>query len=235
MEKFRYIIYFFVLLCLTIYLGCGKSSTEPKPTGGKINGSVSNAQSGNMLVNQQAWIFNQDSLIATTNNDGSFSWTVKKDGAYQLLCSALGYLDATIQVQVSGGKASSCTFSLTPDTRTGRIYGEFQDMNLFIEKAAAKPELNNWNSKETWEGVTGATLMSNNLLYKVPVRSVVLGDSTLVPSDTFPSDDWGQYWMDLQQGTYYLKATCEGYKDAGRVVTIYPDSTQYINFYLYRQ
>jgi len=225
------VVFVFLLSIIFINVGCSdKATTEPKPTGGKVSGFVNNSTSGQIIVNRDCFIFYDDSLLATSSNDGSFSVNFKQDGTYQLLCSSLGYLDATAQVVVNGGKTTAYNFTLTPDSRKGRIYGEFQDMNLFIEKAAAKPELNTWNSKEIWDGVTGATLQSQTLQYLVPDRNIILGDSVLKVTDGY-----AQIWVELQQGTYYLKGTCEGYKDAGNVVHVYPDSAQYVNFYLYRQ
>ncbi|HPG40251.1 MAG TPA: hypothetical protein PLP19_14615 [bacterium] len=228
----RTLITFMILFSfIIINMSCSdKATTAPKPTGGKINGVVNNSTSSQIIINHECFIFCDDSLVATTTNDGSFSVSITKDGTYHLLCSSLGYLDATAQVEVNGGKTTIYNFTLTPDTRKGRIYGEFQDMNLFVEKAAAKPELNTWNGKEIWESVTGATLQSQTLQYLVPERRVILGDSVLKVTD-----DFAQYWFELQQGTYYLKATCEGYKSTGKVVHVYPDSVQYVNFYLYRE
>jgi hypothetical protein len=68
------------------------------------------------------------------------------------------------------------------------------------------------------------------LEYEVPERQVFLGDSLLTVSDGF-----GQYWFELQSGTYWIRGSCEGYKDVSQVVRVLPDSKTYYNFFLPRE
>ena len=221
---------FIIFSYLGLFSGGCENSPEPKKTKGSISGIVRSKNSGSALVNHRAYIFLQDSLIATSDVDGSYAISTVEEGSYLLTCSSLGYRDTTEAVQARGGKSATHDFYLIPDSSTGRVYGEFQDMGIFSDSLLSKPYLKDWDAKQIYDGVTGATIQSRTLMYHVPPREVFLGDSLVAISD-----DWGQFWLEIQCGTYPLTGRCENYNDVTLVVKVLPDSRIYVNFYLQRE
>lgn len=214
---------------ISFFINCN-SSTKPKETKGSIQGTVNNVLSGDVSIIHPAYIFLEDSLLATTDEYGNYSISIIEEGAYQFTCSALNYRDTTKQVQVIGGKTVTIDFYLTPDSSTGRIYGEFQDIIIFNNSLEIDSSLTDWDAKQIFEGVTGATIQRKTLLYDVPDRKVYLSDSLLAISDGF-----GQYWFEIQCGTYCIKGSCEGYNDATQVIKVLPNTRIYVNFFLARK
>jgi hypothetical protein len=214
---------------VSIILGCSKDSTGPKKTKGTIQGTAKSNVSGSPAVHP-AYVFIADSLVATTDATGGFIIADLEEGAYTLTCSALGFQDLTEQVQVQGGKTAFHDFILQPDTHTGRVTGEFQDLVIFNDSLQTHPEMANWSDQAICDGVTGATMQIKTLHYDVPPRQIFLGDSMLIESD-----GWGQYSFKIQVGTYSIRATCEGYKDVVHTIHVAPDDRQYFAIFMDRQ
>jgi hypothetical protein len=177
-----------------------------------------------------AYIFSRDSLVATTDKNGSFQLLSLEPGNYFFTCSAINFRDTTMQVNVIGSQTTNLVFELMPDSSTGRVYGEFQDGTFFQEMLQKNPELTSWSEKELFEGVTGATLQSKTLKRELPYRNVFLGDSLLAVSD-----DFGQFWFEVQSGTYPIKGTCEGYHEKIEIFQVLPNERTYITFVLKRK
>ena len=215
---------------LLMMTNCDDKSTEPKPTSGTIEGNVKSILPGNLSTIHLAYVFIDDSLLATTDENGNYVIAPIEEGTYQLTCSAINYRDTTEQVQVLGGKTLIHDFYLTPDSSTGRIYGEFQDVTLFNQNIQTNPSLVDWDAKQIFNDITGATIQAKTLQYDVPDRKVFLGDSLLAISD-----GWGQYWFQIQCGTYPITGRCEGYYDTTKVIKIMADTRSYVNFFLYRK
>lgn len=217
------------ILFISFFIKCD-NATEPKETKGIVTGTVKNVLLGDGSIIHPAYIFLEDSLIATTNEFGEYSISSIENGSYFITCSSLGFRDTTTQVQVIAGKTVTHDFYLTPDSSTGRIYGEFQDMTLFNNSLETNPSLAEWDAEQIFASVTGATIQAKTLMYDVPDRKVFLGDSLLAITDGF-----GQYWIEIQCGTYCITGSCEGYKDAMQVIKVLPDTRVYVNFFLYRE
>ena len=216
-------------LLITLISSC-HHSTEPKPTIGSIKGTVRSTLPGNPIVAQTSYIFVEDSLWVTIHESGEYSISNVNQGNYIFLCSSLSYRDTTVNIKIIGGKTINYNFYLSPDSTTGRIYGEFQDMTLFSQNLETNPDLADWGNRQVFEGVTGATLQTKTMHYDVPDRCVFLGDSLLAYSDAF-----GQFWLEIQCGTYPITGSCEGYFDKSRVITVLPDTRHYLNFFLFRK
>jgi Carboxypeptidase regulatory-like domain len=220
-------IYLIPLLLVFLLANCDKS-TGPKETKGNITGKVMY----NTTALPSAYIFIGDSLRATTDDSGAYSITSVDEGSYNLLCSALNYHDTTSQVQVSGGQTVTRDFYLIPDTTTGWIRGEFQDIILFNDSLVNHPSMANWDAQQVWQASTGATMIGKFLLYNVPRQKIFLGDNQISITD-----DWAQYALKIQCGTYQLTGTCVGYYDANEVITVLPgglNDATYVNFFMMR-
>jgi hypothetical protein len=218
------------ILGIAIIITACKSSSEPVPTQGGIKGHVKSAGQGNQAAVYPAYIFHEDSLMATTDSQGAYQINNLEAGLYTLTCSALQYRDSVQVAQVTGGETNVFDFYLLPDTTKARVRGEFQDLLIFNDKLAANPDMENWGAQQIFIGVTGATIHEMGLQRELPERRIYLGDTMITISD-----DWGQYWFDLQCGTYLLRGTCEGYQDDSRVIKIRPDSDNYLNFFLIQE
>ncbi len=220
-------IYLLPLLLVFLFTVCDKS-TDPKETKGSITGKVMY----NTTALPSAYIFIGDSLRATTDELGSYSIASVEEGIYSLLCSAINYRDTISQVQVSGGQTVTRDFYLNPDTTFGWIRGEFQDIILFEDSLLTHPSMANWDAQQIWQASTGATMIGKFLLYNVPRQKIYLGDSLVSITD-----DWAQYALKIQCGTYRLTGTCDGYYDAAEVVTVLPgklDDARFVNFFMMR-
>ncbi len=217
-------ILFISILFITAWICCD-SSTEPESTAGDILGAVQNV--ANKQAIHPAYMFMQDSLVCTTTENGDFALSQLERGNYTLTCSALGFLDTTVNVNVPGGDPLSLLIFLTPDSQTGRVYAEFQEGVLFQNQLAQDSTLSQWNEQEMWQGVTGATLQSKTLRRDLPPRQVFLGDSLVALTD-----DFGQCWFELQRGTYPFTAACDGYADTTRVIRIIGNERTYAIFVL---
>jgi hypothetical protein len=217
------------LALLFLYSSCDKS-TEPKEkeTKGNISGKV---MYGTTALTS-AYLFIGDSLRATTDDSGSYAIMSLQEGNYDLLCSAINFQDDISQVLVIGGNTITCDFFLIPDTSTGYIRGEFQDIILFNDSLLTHPSMANWDAQQIWQSTTGATMISKFLGYDVPRPKLYLDDVQVAPAD-----EWAQFAFKIQCGTYLITGRCEGYFDASEVVKVLPgklDNANFITFFMMR-
>lgn len=201
------------------------TSTEPKATTGAVKGVVK-AISPEAAV-YPAYLFIGDSLYATTDPSGNYTIPALPEGDILLICSASAYHDAAESALIVAGQTITHDFFLTPDSSTGRVYGEFHDTALFARSLETQPEMITWDAKEIFEGVTGATIQSKTLRRQAPERQIFCGDSLLAVSD-----DFGQFWLEMPSGACELKGVCEGYGEVTKIVRVLPDARVYINFFL---
>ena len=217
------------LLAVSLWIAC-KQTTEPKTRSGDVRGTVRSASPGDTSVIRSAFIFLEDSLLATSDPAGAYSVSSLPEGTYRLTCSAAGHRDSTMQVRVEGGNTAVLDFYLIPDFSTGRVFGEFQDQNLFNDALKTNPSMADWDSKTLYDATTSATIQVKTLKHDVPERRVTLGDSLLAAAD-----GWGQYVFKIRTGTYAITGSCEEYESVTQFVTVEPNGRQYVNFFLPRK
>jgi hypothetical protein len=219
-------------LFLFIWMGCHQS-TEQVPSAGHIQGTVKRLLSGVDSPLSRAFILWGDSLLATTDSQGSYRIDNLDVGNYALTGSALFCEDTILSVLVQGGRTITLDFMLNPDSATGMVLGEFQDGWLWEKRLLEDTSLVNWSEKEICDAATGATLQYKTLKDSfpdfIPYCYVFLADSSLILADA-----WGQYGIVMQQGTYPLTGSCEGYKSVTHVIQVNPDERTYVNFILPR-
>jgi hypothetical protein len=218
------------IIGLLLVLTACKNSSEPVATKGSLTGTVRIEGQGEAAVIHPAYIIHEIVLMATTDLQGGYILSDLEAGLYTLTCSALGYRDTVQVVTVSAGVTNHFDFYLTPDTTKARVRGEFQDLLIFNDKQADNPAMEGWDAQQIFIGVTGATIHEMGLQRELPERRIYIGDSLITISD-----DWGQYWFDLQCGTYFLRGTCEGYQDDQQVIKVRPDRDNYLNFFLVQE
>jgi hypothetical protein len=218
---------FTVLIAIVIILTACKSSSEPVATKGGIKGIVRSIGQGGSLTIYPAYIFHEESLLITTNRQGTYAISDLEAGLYTLTCSALGYRDTVQVVHVTAGATNEVNFFLLSDTITAKVRGEFQDLLIFNDALVENPDLKDWDAREIFIGLTGATIHEMGLQRELPERRIYLGDSLITIAD-----DWGQYWFEVQCGTYPLRGTCEGYQDDPRIFKVRPGQDNYLNFFL---
>jgi hypothetical protein len=226
---FRKIMFIVSFLLLLIWAGC-HHTTEQTPTEGNVQGIVTCLLPGGASPVYRAFIFWGDSLLATTDPQGSYRINDLKIGNYDLTGSALFCGDTIQSVQIQGDRTVTLDFNLRPDSSTGLVVGEFQDGFLFQQRLQEDSSLADWSEQQIYDAATGATLQYKTLQYAVPDRFVSVGDTSLTTSDY-----WGQYGLYMPCGTYPLTGSCDGYENVTHVVNIQPDSRNYINFILPRQ
>jgi hypothetical protein len=219
-----------IFVLLLIWMGC-HHSTELIWTEGNVQGTVRRLLPGGGTSGvHPAFIFWGDSLLTTTDPQGSYRINDLKIGRYDLLGSALYCGDTTLTVQVQGDQTVTLDFNLRSDSTTGLVVGEFQDAFLFQQRLSEDTTLANWSEQQIYDAATGATLQSKTLKYLVPDRFVLLEDSAMAKADV-----WGQYGFFIPSGTYPLVGSCEGYRSVMHVVKVLPDSRVYLNFILHRE
>lgn len=217
-----------LLLLAAVVLSC-KKSTEPEVTTGSVQGIVKSlAQEGSTVI-PSASVFENGTLLARSNDSGKYTVTDMEAGSHNLTCSALNYRDTTVQVLIEKGKTVVQDFYLKPQTATGRITGEFQDLHLLDILKTTDPSLADWGPQEVYDGVTGATLQAKTLGRDVPDRTVSISDSIWAYTD-----GWAQFRIILPAGTHVLTGSCEGYRSVTQTVTVEPDARHYVNFLLPR-
>jgi hypothetical protein len=216
------------LLAVCLWIAC-KQTTEPKTRSGDVRGTVRSGSPGDASVIRSAFIFLEDSLLATSDSAGAYTVSSLPEGTHRLTCSTGGHRDTTAQVLVEGGKTAVLDFYLTPDFSVGRVAGEFQDQALFNDSLKTNPSLAGWDAKTVYDAATGATLQTKTLQVEVPERRVMLGDSLLATADW-----WGQYWFKIRTGTYAITGSCEGYESVTQIITVEPNGRLYVNFFMPR-
>ncbi len=217
-QKFKLLLVASVIAL--IISGCDKED-QGETT---LTGTVENMVDGAMIF--PAFLIVGDELLATTHEDGSYEIESLEPGSYTLVCSAINYGDKPIQVEVTEGETVSIDFQLSPDNRKGRVYGEFHNYTLFQDQLTANPEKADWSGKELFDGVSGATIETS---FDTPSSSIFVGDSIYAYADGY-----GQFWFDIQCGTYPVTGTSSGYNDTMLIIRIEPDTEVYRNYMLSR-
>ena len=193
-----------------------------------IQGSVLSME-GHKQVHP-AFLIIGNELLASTREDGSFEIDSHEPGLYSMICSSLGFRDTLIQIEVKEGTVTMLDFFLTTDDSRGRIYGELHDQSLYDAQLTKNPSMASWNGKELFDGVSGATIQTMTFGYDLPSAEIYIGDSLIALTDGF-----GQYWVDLQSGTYPLRVSMPGYRDTTQIIQVEPDSHIFANFILSQQ
>jgi len=224
-------ILYLLLFTLIIGTGCIRQTTEPDPppSHGALQGTVTS--DGNVV--HPSYIFMGDSLIAESGLDGAYQIDALTSGTIQITCSALSFADTTVGVTIQGDETTLLDFDLTPDSTKGFLIGEFQDDSLFQQRLLEDPSLTDWTDKEICDAFTGATIQYKTLKPFIPYSYVYLGDDSLIRAD-----NWGQYAIQIQCGTYPFTAICNEYQTVTGVVRVvpegHPDGRAYLNFFLPR-
>ena len=90
--------------------------------------------------------------------------------------------------------------------------------------------MENWNCKQIYDGVTGATIIEKNLQMHVPIGEVYYGDTLLSRARTY-----GQFYKTLTCGKYNLTGSLEGYINEIQEVKVFNDSMHCVIFFLSRE
>ena len=69
--------------------------------------------------------------------------------------------------------------------------------------------------------------MENNSSTNFEQAQVFIGDSLLSYADVY-----GQYWFEIQCGTYPMTGKSAGFSSETKVIKVLPDVKVYLNFYL---
>ncbi len=99
--------------------------------------------------------------------------------------------------------------------------------NVIEQKISQNSEIANWTEKQICDGVTGATIMEDNYDKEFQQPQLFIGDSLIKYADVY-----GQYWIEVQCGTYPLTGKCEGFSNKTEIIKVLPDSREYLNFYI---
>ena len=177
-----------------------------------------------------AFLILGDELLTITDESGTYEITSLDPGIYTLVCSAIDYGDKTIQVELEAGNVVSNDFLLSPYYSKGSVYGELHDQTLYNERLIDNPSMADWNGKELFDGVSGATIQTMTFGFDLPASEIYIGDSLFSVTDGF-----GQYWFDIQSGTYPLRVSSIGYKDSVKIVKVDPDTSFFANFILLKE
>ncbi len=213
--------YLLLFVMVLIFSSCEKEShTETV-----VKGTVRNQVDGKAIF--PAFLIHGDELLATAHEDGTYEITGLDPGIYSLVCSAINYGDKTVQVEVADRKTQFNDVHLSPDKQTGRVYGEFHDKVLYQDQLISDPAKVDWNDKELFDGVSGATIQTS---FDMPSSEIYVGDSLFAYSDGY-----GQFWFDIQCGTYPITGSSSGYSDTSHIISIEPNSEVYVHYILSRQ
>ena len=213
----------FLWLCFTLLLFAGCCEKNESTESG-IKGTVKDIAQDAVI--HPAYIIHDQELMATTDEDGSYEITTLEEGIYTLVCSALNYGDQSLQLIIEKGAIVSQHFLLTPDEQTGTVYGELHNQVLYDEQLILYPGMADWTGKELFDGVSGATIQKKSFP-DLPPGDIYIGDSLF-----FSTDEYGQYWSDIQHGTYPIRVSLPGYRDSMQILRIVPDSSAFANFIL---
>ena len=225
MEKYHH--YISNLLFLAAMLMCISCEKE-NPAETVLLGTVKNVQDDETV--HPAFLILGDELLATTDESGTYEIKSLDPGIYSLVCSALSYADKTMQIELKEGNVVSNDFLLSSDSSEGRVYGELHDQTLYDEQLELDPSMGDWNGKELFDGVSGATIQTMTFGLDLPASEIYIGDSLFSVTDGF-----GQYWFDVQSGTYPVRISSTGYQDTLQIVRVEPDSRVYANFILSKE
>ena len=218
------ICYIFFITSILLYAGC----EDENQAWTLIQGSVLSME-GHKQVHS-AFLIIGNELLASTREDGSFEIDSHDPGLHSILCSSLGFRDTLIQIEVKEGALTELDFFLSADDSHGRVYGELHDQTLYNAQLAGNPSIAGWNGKELFDGISGATIQTMTFGSDLPSAEIYVGDSLIALTDGF-----GQYWVDLQAGTYPLHVSLSGYRDTIQIIQVKPDSDIFANFILSQQ
>lgn len=222
MEKYRnYISFLSCILTLLLFYSCDKESQ----TETILEGTVRNMQDDQPIYS--AFLILDNELLATTNESGSYEINSLDPGIYSVVYSAINYGDKTMQLELKEGHVLSNDVVLSPDHSEGRVYGELHDQTLYDEELLVNPSMEDWNGKELYEGVSGATIQTVTFGNDLAASEIFIGDSLMELTDGF-----GQYWFDVQCGTYPLRVSSIDYRDTMQIIKVEADSRIYANFIL---
>lgn len=210
-----------ILLIASQFTSCTKTEDEIVET--TLTGSIVSFTTEKAIF--PAFIIHEDELLATTNEEGTFTLTNIDAGSYKILFSALGFADREMEIQVEENIINMLDIHLNSDHDAGRMVGEFQDGPLYQTEVAADPDKMNWTEKEIYDGVSGATIQPWRWPVEISEGEIYLGDSLIASAD-----EYGQFWYALQSGTYPITAKTEGYKDLTRIISIKTNEKGYSNF-----
>ncbi len=221
--KYNYssLLYPLFLLMILIFDSCEKEIQ----TKTALLGTVLNISDDEAIY--PAFLILGDELLATTDKSGKYEISTIEPGTYSLVCSAMNYSDRTVQLDVKEGNTIVYDFLLSPDDSKGRVYGELHDQTLYNEQLTVNPSMADWNGKELFDGVSGATIQTMTFGFDLPASEIYIGDSLHALTDGF-----GQYWFDIQSGTYPIRVSCPGHRDTMQIVKVESDARVYANFIL---
>jgi hypothetical protein len=220
-----------LLLLLSVLIGMAcRQATEQIEMKGSVRGTVRCLREGGAEIVCLAFIFSGGSYLAATDEQGFYQIDTLTGGQHEITASALFCGDTTLSVEVKGGRTITLDFYLTPDSSTGKIFGEFEDGTLYQQRLMEDSSLANWSEQHAFDVATGATLQYKTLKIDPGDRKVFLGDTLVATADA-----WGQYYLTIPCGTYPLTGSCAGYENVTRVLRARPNSRNYLNFILPRE
>lgn len=213
-----------ILLFLTfvIYFNACEDSTSPLKNTSTLSGKITNSATGTSVP--QVFIFLEDSLLTTLIKKTDYSFELES-GMSLLTFSAIGYEDKKLELNLNENTTQN--IELIPSSDKGRVYGEFQDIIKFQENVEENENMETWNEEEIYDGVTGATILEENSVTTFQQAELFIADSLLRYGDVY-----GQYWFEIQTGTYPISGKCEGYSSKTQIITVLPNTKTYLNYYL---
>lgn len=217
-------LYLILLAALSICSSCEKEDSDETVLLGTIKSKLDDQ------AIFPAFLILGDELLATSDESGDYKITSLAPGEYTLVCSSINFDDESIVIEIEEGKITSNDFLMSPGNSLGSVYGELHDQGLYDEQLMADPSMAAWTNQELYDGVSGATIQTMTFGYDLPSAEIYIGDSLLALTDGF-----GQYWVDLQAGTYPLRVSMPGYRDSTQIMRVEPDSDNYSNFILSQQ
>ena len=217
-------LYLILLAALSICSSCEKEDSDETVLLGTIKSKLDDQ------AIFPAFLILGDELLATSDESGDYKITSLAPGEYTLVCSSINFDDESIVIEIEEGKITSNDFLMSPGNSLGSVYGELHDQGLYDEQLMDDPSMAAWTNQELYDGVSGATIQTMTFGYDLPSAEIYIGDSLLALTDGF-----GQYWVDLQAGTYPLRVSMPGYSDSTQIIRVEPDSDNYSNFILSQQ
>lgn len=214
-------LYLIILVSVQVLIGCEEETVVTTETA--LKGTVKNIQDEFIYP---AYLILDDTLLTTTDVNGEFEILSLESGSYSLLFSSINYADKNITIDVEEGQITNTDIILTEDESVGWLVGEFQDKSLYEENVTLNPLKKDWSAREIMDGVSGATIQTWKLA-GVPESEIYLGDNFI-----HTVDEYGQFGVEIQSGTYPFTATCLGFEDTTLLIKVEPDSDVYTNFIL---
>ncbi len=177
-----------------------------------------------------AYLILGSELLATSDGSGVYEITSLEPGEYTLVCSAINFEDETLVIEIEEGKIISNDFLMSPGNSLGSVYGELHDQGLYDAQLMVDPSMAAWTDQELYDGVSGATIQTMTFGHDLPSSEVYIGDSLFSLTDGF-----GQYWFDVQAGTYPLRISSPGYRDTMQIIKVGSDTEVIGNFILLKE